>query len=129
MAHDPGIQPLLPCASLPPPRQANRMLVLFLTFICYTAYHASRKPPSIVKSVLHGEVGNAGVYVPGGDHYDRHWAASHAGGWGAPGWGGCVCVRVRVRVRVCLRGSDHYDQHWAASHAGEGVPLGLVCVC
>ena len=31
------------------------MVVLLLTFLCYTAYHASRKPPSIVKSVLHGD--------------------------------------------------------------------------
>eukprot|EP00889_Picochlorum_renovo_P002464 jgi/Picre1/29494/NNA_004880.t1 len=34
--------------------RANRMLVLVLTFLCYMSYHASRKPPSIVKSVLHG---------------------------------------------------------------------------
>jgi sugar phosphate permease len=37
--------------------RANRMLVLVLTFLCYAAYHASRKPPSIVKSVLHGDGG------------------------------------------------------------------------
>jgi len=35
----------------------NRMLVLVLTFLCYMSYHASRKPPSIVKSVLHGTAG------------------------------------------------------------------------
>lgn len=34
--------------------RANRMIVLVLTFLSYAAYHASRKPPSIVKSVLHG---------------------------------------------------------------------------
>lgn len=52
-----------PCpAPCPQLRQTNRMLVLALTFLCYTAYHASRKPPSIVKSVLHGDAGpgNAG---------------------------------------------------------------------
>lgn len=38
--------------------QTNRLIVLFLTFLCYTAYHASRKPPSIVKSVLHGDASN-----------------------------------------------------------------------
>jgi hypothetical protein len=47
------------CPSLPysgPARlQTNRLIVLALTFLCYTAYHASRKPPSIVKSVLHGD--------------------------------------------------------------------------
>ena len=35
--------------------QGNRYLVLSLTFLCYTCYHMSRKPPSIVKSVLHGD--------------------------------------------------------------------------
>jgi OPA family glycerol-3-phosphate transporter-like MFS transporter 1/2 len=34
----------------------NRILVLVLTFLCYMSYHASRKPPSIVKSVLHGSM-------------------------------------------------------------------------
>lgn len=34
--------------------RANRAIVLILTFLCYMSYHASRKPPSIVKSVLHG---------------------------------------------------------------------------
>lgn len=43
--------PTPPCL----PHQANRIVVLLLTFLCYTAYHASRKPPSIVKSVLHGD--------------------------------------------------------------------------
>jgi OPA family glycerol-3-phosphate transporter-like MFS transporter 1/2 len=37
--------------------RTNRTLVLVLTFLCYAAYHASRKPPSIVKSVLHGDGG------------------------------------------------------------------------
>lgn len=32
--------------------------MLGLTFLCYTSYHASRKPPSIVKAVLHGSGGN-----------------------------------------------------------------------
>lgn len=40
---------------MPSARQTNRFIVLALTFLCYTAYHASRKPPSIVKSVLHGD--------------------------------------------------------------------------
>jgi hypothetical protein len=38
--------------------RASRSLVLALTFACYAAYHASRKPPSIVKSVLHGGAGS-----------------------------------------------------------------------
>lgn len=44
--------------------KANRRLVLVLTFICYAAYHASRKPPSIVKSVLHGD-GETGLLAGG----------------------------------------------------------------
>jgi hypothetical protein len=35
--------------------QTHKILVLLLTFLCYTAFHASRKPLSIVKSVLTGE--------------------------------------------------------------------------
>ncbi|CAN4094656.1 unnamed protein product [Withania somnifera] len=34
----------------------HKFLVLFLTFIAYAAFHASRKPPSIVKSVLGPEI-------------------------------------------------------------------------
>lgn len=49
--------------------QVNRFIVLGLTFLCYTAYHASRKPPSIVKSVLHGR-------ASGGHEGDVHL---HAG--------------------------------------------------
>lgn len=45
--------------------RANRMLVLVLTFLCYAAYHASRKPPSIVKSVLNGD-GSAAHSALGG---------------------------------------------------------------
>lgn len=30
-------------------------LVLVITFLCYAGYHASRKPPSVVKSVLKGD--------------------------------------------------------------------------
>ena len=48
--------------------RANRFLVLALTFLCYTAYHASRKPPSIVKSVLHGEQGAMGTTEIQGGH-------------------------------------------------------------
>lgn len=36
--------------------RTNRFIVLALTFLCYTSYHASRKPPSIVKAVLYGSV-------------------------------------------------------------------------
>ena len=49
--------------------KANRMLVLVLTFLCYMSYHASRKPPSIVKSVLHGDEKNG---LQGIDDFDAH---------------------------------------------------------
>lgn len=45
--------------------RTNRVIVLVLTFICYAAYHASRKPPSIVKSILHGD-GDAAATAMGG---------------------------------------------------------------
>lgn len=32
-----------------------KALVLLLTFLTYAAFHATRKPPSIVKSVMHGD--------------------------------------------------------------------------
>ncbi|KAH7623698.1 putative glycerol-3-phosphate transporter 4 [Nannochloris sp. 'desiccata'] len=51
--------------------RANRMLVLVLTFLCYAAYHASRKPPSIVKSVLHGDAGSNDASVSVGGHRRR----------------------------------------------------------
>lgn len=44
-----------------PRPQTHRFIVLFLTFLCYMAYHASRKPPSIVKSVLNGARGAEGT--------------------------------------------------------------------
>lgn len=53
-------RPLVRPPSFPLPNQTNRLIVLLLTFLCYTAYHASRKPPSIVKSVLHGDSSNGG---------------------------------------------------------------------
>ena len=34
--------------------QVHRALVLIVTFLCYATFHASRKPPAIVKSVLRG---------------------------------------------------------------------------
>lgn len=42
-----------------PPKKTftfHQFLVLFLTFFAYAAFHASRKPPSIVKSVLGPEI-------------------------------------------------------------------------
>jgi len=38
--------------------QTHKTLVLLLTFLCYTSFHASRKPMSVVKSVLTGVGGN-----------------------------------------------------------------------
>lgn len=49
----------------------NRILVLILTFLSYAAYHASRKPPSIVKSVLHGSAS--------ADESEYHQAVAHRG--------------------------------------------------
>ncbi|XP_072986309.1 putative glycerol-3-phosphate transporter 4 isoform X1 [Typha latifolia] len=51
----PGIQLARSLGAKDWSRNAHRVLVLFLTFIAYACYHASRKPPSIVKSVLYPE--------------------------------------------------------------------------
>ncbi|MEW5304019.1 MAG: hypothetical protein WDW36_006656 [Sanguina aurantia] len=40
--------------------QYHKASVLVLTFLCYMGYHAARKPPSIVKSVLRGPVMQSG---------------------------------------------------------------------
>ncbi|GLU05521.1 hypothetical protein SLE2022_226180 [Rubroshorea leprosula] len=44
--------------------KSYRYMVLFVTFMAYACYHASRKPCSIVKSVLHPErkKGSGGWY-------------------------------------------------------------------
>ena len=34
--------------------QVHQVLVLVITFLCYATFHASRKPPAIVKTVLRG---------------------------------------------------------------------------
>lgn len=45
--------------------KSNRYMVLLVTFIAYTCYHASRKPSSIVKSVLYPEHGaGSNSYYP-----------------------------------------------------------------
>ncbi len=58
--------------------------MLFLTFMCYTAYHASRRPLSIVKSVLNGEPhGGKNVlgdmHGSGGVQEEMVWTASSIG--------------------------------------------------
>lgn len=82
---------LAPKLSAPPLMQANRFLVLFLTFMCYTAYHASRRPLSIVKSVLHGEPSGGANSA----HLEVTWTASNIGGrqgWGGGLWWGWKCA-------------------------------------
>ncbi|KAJ8470750.1 hypothetical protein OPV22_025093 [Ensete ventricosum] len=51
----PGINLLLSIGGKEWSRNAHRGLVLALTFVAYACYHASRKPTSIVKSVLDPE--------------------------------------------------------------------------
>ncbi|CAN4096607.1 unnamed protein product [Withania somnifera] len=50
----------------------HKFVVLFLTFIAYAAFHASRKPPGIVKSVLRPEIkainGTETAIGPNGTH-------------------------------------------------------------
>ncbi|KZV29623.1 glycerol-3-phosphate transporter 5 [Dorcoceras hygrometricum] len=52
--------------SLAPPKKTlkyHQFLVLLLTFTAYAAFHASRKPPSIVKSILTHETSAANASV------------------------------------------------------------------
>ncbi|XP_065206227.1 glucose-6-phosphate exchanger SLC37A2 isoform X2 [Planococcus citri] len=49
----------------------SRALILFLTYIIYTSYHASRKPLSVVKSQLHRNC--SGLNPPGPMPNDTNW--------------------------------------------------------
>eukprot|EP00798_Chlamydomonas_sp_ICE-L_P000225 gene225-3993_t len=51
----PGVEAIYGCTRQKPTYNLYKGSVLVLTFLCYTMYHASRKPPSIVKSVLKGD--------------------------------------------------------------------------
>jgi len=58
--------------------------VLVLTFLCYAGYHASRKPPSIVKSVLKGEGNIVASTAPGNGRNlleDQKTAVTSQAGW------------------------------------------------
>ncbi|KAL6765554.1 glycerol-3-phosphate permease-like protein [Haematococcus lacustris] len=59
--------------------------VLILTFLCYAGYHASRKPPSIVKSVLKGDASIRGsrgrVLLGSGPVIELDLPANMLGGW------------------------------------------------
>ena len=100
------------------------MLVLALTFWCYTAYHASRKPPSIVKTVLHGDAG-AGEGGRG-----REWGGGCTGwGGGCTGWfsagegaRGAWPRRLAPPPTRLQSGMSHADYHFAASHRGAWPP-------
>ncbi|XP_033758467.1 glucose-6-phosphate exchanger SLC37A2-like isoform X2 [Pecten maximus] len=48
----PGIR-VLPCGPCGDRNVTYRIYILIFTFFCYTCYHMSRKPISVVKSVLH----------------------------------------------------------------------------
>lgn len=48
----PGLRLFPGCAAAERTRKFHQILVLLLTFTAYAAFHASRKPPSIVKAVL-----------------------------------------------------------------------------
>ncbi|CAG0879510.1 unnamed protein product [Cyprideis torosa] len=50
-----------------------RWSVLFLTFLCYTSYHLSRKPLSVVKNVLHQNCSQ--LVPPPGTPVDSYWCS------------------------------------------------------
>lgn len=66
-----------------------RYAVLLITFIAYTCYHASRKPSSIVKSVLHPEHDEEAVSNPwpiGNVFILKERLGNDEGGWKKKGW-------------------------------------------
>ncbi|TKY73054.1 putative glycerol-3-phosphate transporter 5 [Spatholobus suberectus] len=61
---------------LKPPHKTllfHQICVLVITFLAYASFHASRKPPSIVKSVLGPTVPSNATQVPNLSSYDAGW--------------------------------------------------------
>jgi len=61
---------------LKPPHKTllfHQICVLVITFLAYASFHASRKPPSIVKSVLGPTVPSNATQVPILSSYDTGW--------------------------------------------------------
>ena len=42
----------------------HRAVVLVITFLCYATFHASRKPPTVVKTVLRGSSNATALQSP-----------------------------------------------------------------
>lgn len=57
------------CAS----RRFNQIFILIITFVCYAAYHASRKPISVVQPALHYESCRQFVRPASVPANDSHW--------------------------------------------------------
>ncbi|XP_027072619.1 putative glycerol-3-phosphate transporter 5 [Coffea arabica] len=66
----------------------HQFLVLFLTFTAYSSFHASRKPPSIVKSILGPEVqtANTTIHVVASVFNSDPFQSSQNPGKNATGW-------------------------------------------
>ncbi|XP_069115641.1 glucose-6-phosphate exchanger SLC37A2-like isoform X4 [Argopecten irradians] len=65
----PGIR-VLPQGSCGDRNVTYRLYILIFTFLCYTCYHMSRKPISVVKSVLHRNCSKV-TDDTGAHHYDN----------------------------------------------------------
>ncbi|CAI0542602.1 unnamed protein product [Linum tenue] len=65
------------CPSLKPPHKTltfHQIAVLIITFLAYASFHASRKPPSIVKSVLGPTTSNSSLAESNSSSLDAGWA-------------------------------------------------------
>ncbi|CAI0629545.1 unnamed protein product [Linum tenue] len=65
------------CPSLKPPHKTltfHQFAVLIITFLAYASFHASRKPPSIVKSVLGPTTSNSSLAESNSSSLDAGWA-------------------------------------------------------
>ena len=74
--------PLLGCDSLVLSLTISGVCVQVLTFLSYAAYHGARKPPSIVKSVLHpSSMTSTSEAVGADDPSLRRRLRVNEGGW------------------------------------------------
>ncbi|KAG6477878.1 putative glycerol-3-phosphate transporter 4 [Zingiber officinale] len=106
-------------------RNAHRGLVLALTFVAYACYHASRKPPSIVKSVLDPKAHPSADprLWPLGPIFIEAGSVSHSGqGW--PPFNGTDGTAKLGEIDVAFLACYSVGMY-AAGHLGDRLDLRL----
>lgn len=102
-----------------------RYVVLLVTFIAYTSYHASRKPSSIVKSVLHSSNldsrGRNAYPWPIGDVFSkRELSVLHSNNLDTTGRNACPDVFSKMEL-VGLEGNVGEEKGWAPFDGEDGT--------